>query len=55
VASPVVATIVANDGFDEAHVYAAGDVLVELSLYVPVAVNCTVLPMPTVAKRASRR
>ena len=50
VASPVVATIVANGGFDEAQVTLLVMFFVELSLYVPVAVNCTVLPMPTVGE-----
>jgi len=48
VASPVVATIVANGGFDEAQVTLLVMFFVELSLYVPVAVNCIVFPMPTV-------
>jgi len=47
VASPVAATIVANDGFDEAHVTLLVMFFAELSLYVPVAVNCTVFPIPT--------
>jgi hypothetical protein len=47
VASPVAASIVANDGFDEFHVTLVVMFLVELSLYVPVAVNCTAFPIPT--------
>src|SRR5260370_6466913 len=47
VANPPAATIVANNGFEEAHVTLLVIFLVELSLYVPVAVNCTVFPIPT--------
>jgi hypothetical protein len=36
---------VANDGFDEAHVTLVVMFFVELSLYVPVAVNCCVEPV----------
>ena len=44
VANPVAAPIVANPVFDDFHVTLVVMFLVELSLYVPVAVNCCVLP-----------
>jgi hypothetical protein len=44
VASPVVAPIVANAVFDDFHVTLVVMFFVELSLYVPVAVNCCVAP-----------
>jgi hypothetical protein len=44
VASPVAAPIVANAVFDDFHVTLAVVFFVELSLYVPVAVNCCVAP-----------
>jgi len=44
VANPVLAPIVANPVFDETHVTVVVMSLVELSLYVPVAVNCCVFP-----------
>jgi hypothetical protein len=46
VASPLEIPIVANSVFDEAHVTLLVIFLVELSLYFPVAVNCTVFPIP---------
>jgi hypothetical protein len=50
VASPLEIPIVANSVFDEAHVTLLVIFLVELSLYLPVAVNCTVFPMPTLGE-----
>src|SRR5260370_9773291 len=53
VANPPAATIVANNVFEEAHVTLLVIFLVELSLYVPVAVTCTVFPIPTLGAAGS--
>jgi hypothetical protein len=47
VANPVAAPIVANAAFDDFHVTLVVTFFVELSLYVPVAVNCCVAPATT--------